>query len=202
MAHRLQLSTIRFFAFMLSKIFKTLFRSICVNEEGIQRVSRPIRETQNEETWLTLIRSQLQQTIQEHPVVLLPSHRSYMDFLLMSYILYTYDLALPVIAAGMGESIFPFSRCRLIKNACIMINLSAESSSSNFLEFLCRLHGNEDRRGDAANVRSFLYSEIVWWRQTLLDCFLRVRQDHAEGEKASHTLRKSLLNFYCILSFS
>lgn len=80
MAHRLQLSTIRFFAFTLSKIFKSLFRSICVNEEGIQR---------------------LQQAIHEHPVVLLPSHRSYMDFLLMSYILYTYDLALPVIAAGM-----------------------------------------------------------------------------------------------------
>ncbi|XP_028996263.1 dihydroxyacetone phosphate acyltransferase [Betta splendens] len=80
MAHHLQLSTVRFFAFALSKIFKTLFKSICVNEEGIQR---------------------LQQAIQEHPVVLLPSHRSYMDFLLMSYILYTYDLALPVIAAGM-----------------------------------------------------------------------------------------------------
>ncbi|KAL7387854.1 hypothetical protein ABVT39_002611 [Epinephelus coioides] len=80
MAHSQQLSTVRFFAFTLSKVFKTLFRSICVNEEGIQR---------------------LQQAIQEHPVVLLPSHRSYMDFLLMSYILYTYDLALPVIAAGM-----------------------------------------------------------------------------------------------------
>lgn len=37
-------------------------------------------------------------------MVLLPSHRSYMDFLLMSYILYTYDLPLPVIAAGMGET--------------------------------------------------------------------------------------------------
>ncbi|KAM9778809.1 dihydroxyacetone phosphate acyltransferase [Syngnathus typhle] len=80
MAHRLQLSTVRFFAFTLSKVFKTLFRSVSVNEEGIQR---------------------LQQAIQEHPVVLLPSHRSYMDFLLMSYILYTYDLSLPVIAAGM-----------------------------------------------------------------------------------------------------
>ncbi|KAG7246371.1 hypothetical protein CRUP_014446, partial [Coryphaenoides rupestris] len=43
----------------------------------------------------------LQQAIHEHPVVLLPSHRSYMDFLLMSYLLYTYDLTLPVIAAGM-----------------------------------------------------------------------------------------------------
>lgn len=39
MAHRLQISTVRFFAFTLSKVFKTLFRSICVNEEGIQRVS-------------------------------------------------------------------------------------------------------------------------------------------------------------------
>uniref|UniRef100_A0A3P8UVZ2 Glyceronephosphate O-acyltransferase n=1 Tax=Cynoglossus semilaevis TaxID=244447 RepID=A0A3P8UVZ2_CYNSE len=80
MAHGLQLSTVRFFAFTLSKVFKTLFRSIHVNEDGIQR---------------------LQQAVQENPVVLLPSHRSYLDFLLMSYILYTYDTPLPVIAAGM-----------------------------------------------------------------------------------------------------
>ncbi|KAI4798601.1 hypothetical protein KUCAC02_020629 [Chaenocephalus aceratus] len=80
MAHSLQLNTVRFFAFSLCKVFKTLFKSICVNEEGIQR---------------------LQQAIKEHPVVLLPSHRSYMDFLLMSYLLFTYELSLPVIAAGM-----------------------------------------------------------------------------------------------------
>ncbi|XP_042562740.1 dihydroxyacetone phosphate acyltransferase [Clupea harengus] len=80
MAHRLKLSTVRFFAFTLSKAFKRLFHSVCVNEEGLQR---------------------LQQAIHEHPVVLLPSHRSYMDFLMMSYILYTCDLKLPVIAAGM-----------------------------------------------------------------------------------------------------
>lgn len=42
MAQCLQLSTVRFFAFTLSKIFKTLFRSICVNEDGIQRVSTQI----------------------------------------------------------------------------------------------------------------------------------------------------------------
>ncbi|XP_066549137.1 dihydroxyacetone phosphate acyltransferase [Amia ocellicauda] len=80
MAHRLQLSVVRFFAFTLSKVFKTLFQRVRVNEEGIQR---------------------LQQALQEHPVVLLPSHRSYIDFLMLSYILYTYDLSLPVIAAGM-----------------------------------------------------------------------------------------------------
>ncbi|KAM3931171.1 dihydroxyacetone phosphate acyltransferase [Leptodactylus fuscus] len=80
MGHNLNLASIRMFALTLSKIFKRLFRKVCVNEEGIQRLA---------------------QAIQEHPVVLLPSHRSYIDFLMMSYILYTYDLALPVIAAGM-----------------------------------------------------------------------------------------------------
>lgn len=38
MAHRLKLSTVRFFAFTLSKAFKRLFHSVCVNEEGLQRV--------------------------------------------------------------------------------------------------------------------------------------------------------------------
>ncbi|KAH0622470.1 hypothetical protein JD844_024814 [Phrynosoma platyrhinos] len=79
MGHSMHMGAIRFFAFTLSKIFKCLFRSICVNEDGMQK---------------------LQQAIQEHPVVLLPSHRSYIDFLLLSYVLYNYDLALPVIAAG------------------------------------------------------------------------------------------------------
>ncbi|XP_068089493.1 dihydroxyacetone phosphate acyltransferase [Hyperolius riggenbachi] len=80
MSQNLNLAAIRMFALTLSKIFKRLFQKVCVNEEGIQRLA---------------------QAIQEHPVVLLPSHRSYIDFLMMSYILYTYDLALPVIAAGM-----------------------------------------------------------------------------------------------------
>ena len=44
----------------------------------------------------------LQRAIQEHPVVLLPSHRSYIDFLMLSFLLYNYDLPVPVIAAGMG----------------------------------------------------------------------------------------------------
>lgn len=80
MSHNLRLGAIRFFAFALSKIFKQIFSKVCVNEEGIQK---------------------LQRAIQEHPVVLLPSHRSYMDFLLLSFILYNYDLPVPVIAAGM-----------------------------------------------------------------------------------------------------
>lgn len=80
MSHKLRLGAIRFFAFALSKIFKQIYSKVCVNEEGIQK---------------------LQCAIQEHPVVLLPSHRSYVDFLILSFLLYTYDLPVPVIAAGM-----------------------------------------------------------------------------------------------------
>ncbi|KAG8444234.1 hypothetical protein GDO86_009428 [Hymenochirus boettgeri] len=80
MGHNLRMGAIRFFAISLSKIFKRLFQKVCVNEEGIQKLT---------------------QAIQDHPVVLMPSHRSYIDFLMLTYILYTYDLALPVIAAGM-----------------------------------------------------------------------------------------------------
>lgn len=80
MSHNMRLGAIRFLAFTLSKVFKQIFSKVCVNEEGIQK---------------------LQQAIQEHPVVLLPSHRSYIDFLMLSFILYNYDLPIPVIAAGM-----------------------------------------------------------------------------------------------------
>ncbi|XP_071997209.1 dihydroxyacetone phosphate acyltransferase isoform X2 [Engystomops pustulosus] len=79
MGHNLKLGAIRLFALSLSKIFKRLYQKVFVNQEGIQRLAR---------------------AIQEYPVVLLPSHRSYVDFLLISYIMFTYDLAIPVIAAG------------------------------------------------------------------------------------------------------
>lgn len=46
---------------------------------------------------------QLHQAIQEHPVILMPNHRSYIDFLVLSYIMFTYDLSIPVIAAGIRK---------------------------------------------------------------------------------------------------
>ncbi|KAM9339219.1 dihydroxyacetone phosphate acyltransferase [Symphorus nematophorus] len=79
MSQNLQLGFIRLMAYMLSKVFKRLFTSILVNLEGL---------------------NMLQQAIQETPVILMPNHRSYVDFLAISYILFTYDIPVPVIAAG------------------------------------------------------------------------------------------------------
>lgn len=80
MSHSLSLNVVRGFAYFLVKVFKALFRRVYVNEEGVQR---------------------LRKMIHEYPVMLMPTHRSYMDFLLVSYIFYDYDLPLPVIAAAM-----------------------------------------------------------------------------------------------------
>uniref|UniRef100_A0A8C4X3H9 Glyceronephosphate O-acyltransferase n=1 Tax=Erpetoichthys calabaricus TaxID=27687 RepID=A0A8C4X3H9_ERPCA len=78
MADNLHLSAIRLLAFILSKVFKRVFRRIRVNTEGIER---------------------LKKALSDNPVVLLPNHRSYMDFLILSFVFYTYDLNIPVIAA-------------------------------------------------------------------------------------------------------
>lgn len=79
MSQNLQLGFIRLMAFTLSKVLKRLFTSIYVNMEGL---------------------NMLQQAVQESPVILMPNHRSYVDFLVISYILFAFDIPLPVIAAG------------------------------------------------------------------------------------------------------
>uniref|UniRef100_H3DFV6 Glyceronephosphate O-acyltransferase n=2 Tax=Tetraodon nigroviridis TaxID=99883 RepID=H3DFV6_TETNG len=79
MSQNLQLGFIRLMAYTLSKVFKRLFSNIFVNTDGLNL---------------------LQQAIQETPVVLMPNHRSYIDFLAISFILFCYDIPVPVIAAG------------------------------------------------------------------------------------------------------
>lgn len=83
MSQNLQLGFIRLMAFTLSKVLKRLFTSIYVNMEGL---------------------NMLQQAVQESPVILMPNHRSYVDFLVISYILFAFDIPLPVIAAGIRNS--------------------------------------------------------------------------------------------------
>ena len=41
--------------------------------------------------------------IGDNPVIFAPSHRSYGDFILMSYLCFHYKIQIPAIAAGMGK---------------------------------------------------------------------------------------------------
>ncbi|ESO96500.1 hypothetical protein LOTGIDRAFT_159917 [Lottia gigantea] len=80
MAHNLRLGAVRSFAYFLIKAMKKLFKRIYVNDEGVQKV---------------------REIIKDYPVLVMPTHRSYLDFLLVSFIFYNYDLPLPAIAAAM-----------------------------------------------------------------------------------------------------
>lgn len=91
-----------------------------VNTEMIQSVS--------------FVYLKLQRAIQEHPVVLLPSHRSYIDFLMLSFLLYNYDLPVPVIAAGMGACASLLSSMVKIKACAGMIAATDFIPVLSFLE--------------------------------------------------------------------
>lgn len=51
--------------------------------------------------------NEVRRAASEHPVVLLPSHRSHFDYLILSYVLYHAHLPLPYIAAGSNLNFFP-----------------------------------------------------------------------------------------------
>ena len=70
---------IRASGFVLSKVMKSLFERVNVNSDGVEKI-RPL--------------------FTKYPVIFMPSHRSYMDFLLMSYVLFQYSLPCPVICAA------------------------------------------------------------------------------------------------------
>jgi glycerol-3-phosphate O-acyltransferase len=87
-------SYIEAFSAFLTPVFNRVFGGIAVDKDLIESIREAGRET---------------------PVVLVPSHRSHMDYLIMSYLLYYYGVVPPHIAAGANLSFFPlghlFRRC-------------------------------------------------------------------------------------------
>lgn len=41
-----------------------------------------------------------------NPVLFLPSHRSYADFILMAFVMFNYSVDIPCVAAGMGNYLY------------------------------------------------------------------------------------------------
>lgn len=80
--HSFTLKSIRFVAYILRKVFRNIYTGIKVNMDGLKKVKELSKEC---------------------PVVLMPSHRSYTDFLLVSFVCYIFQLPLPVIAAAQGN---------------------------------------------------------------------------------------------------
>ena len=78
--------------YALRKIMRTVFSKIQVN--GIE---------------------QLRQSIKDHPTIVVPSHRSHFDYLLIGWIFLHADLPLPYVAAGSNLNFFPVGK--ILKSA-------------------------------------------------------------------------------------
>lgn len=82
MASKAHLPTVRWLGFIITKVLKKMFKKIYINEGMIYTLQKEMSSYQVQ-------------------YVYVPSHRSYLDFILLSYILFSYDMALPNIASGM-----------------------------------------------------------------------------------------------------
>jgi len=72
---------IRVFAWAMNKILKSIYEKVVIDETSLAKFKNYDQATSG-------------------PLVLLPTHRSYMDFLLVSYIFFNYGLKCPHIAAA------------------------------------------------------------------------------------------------------
>lgn len=85
-AARYNVQLVRILDRILHWVFNRIYDGIVVDETGLSRTIDLIRHT---------------------PVVLCPSHRSHVDYLVLSYVLFRHGITPPYIAAGANLSFFP-----------------------------------------------------------------------------------------------
>lgn len=95
---------VRLFAWYLRKVWRQMYSSIVVDEKEIERIKKVYQDRGS------------------GSIIIMPTHRSYIDFLITSYIFLAYKLPLPHIAAGedflnmsIVQSLFRYSGAFFIK---------------------------------------------------------------------------------------
>ncbi len=89
MEARLDMTTIRALDEFFDRTLPIMFSALEIDEKGIER---------------------LRQAMKDGSVVLLPSHKSHIDYIVLAYVLYTHHIGLPVIAAGDNLAFFPLGQ--------------------------------------------------------------------------------------------
>ncbi len=72
---------IRVFGWFLHKVFKTIYEKVVVDTQAFQKL-----RNHNEK--------------EQGPLIIIPTHRSYVDFLIMGYVFFGYGVKLPHIASA------------------------------------------------------------------------------------------------------
>lgn len=80
------LLTLKFFSAALSFVWYRIYEGFEVDQEGLEKVRKAARDSS---------------------VVLVPSHKSHIDYLVISWIFYNYGLTVPLIAAGRNLDFWP-----------------------------------------------------------------------------------------------
>uniref|UniRef100_A0A0R3RWB6 PlsC domain-containing protein n=1 Tax=Elaeophora elaphi TaxID=1147741 RepID=A0A0R3RWB6_9BILA len=86
-AHQMQLLVIRSVGYVIAKTIKIIYDGVYFNDEQLLR----IREYSTND-----------------PIIFMPTHRSYMDFLIVSILCFNHNLSLPVVATGMDFMVSRF----------------------------------------------------------------------------------------------
>lgn len=79
MQTKLQIPWLRTLAWAFRKIWRSIYQQLEVNEQILLKMNDALKKG---------------------PVLLIPSHRSYIDFLILSYVLFAFNLPVPLIASG------------------------------------------------------------------------------------------------------
>jgi glycerone phosphate O-acyltransferase/fatty acyl-CoA reductase len=75
------MSSIRGFAWFLHKIFRAIYEKVVVDKKAIMRLKNWDEKSNGS-------------------LILIPTHRSYIDFLILSYVFFGYGIKVPYIAAA------------------------------------------------------------------------------------------------------
>jgi len=81
MTSNLKTPVVRMFAWFLRKLWKCIYEKVVINHNQLQDLAKFIKANNG-------------------PVVILPSHRSYIDFLIVSYLFFAFGIPVPYIAAA------------------------------------------------------------------------------------------------------
>ncbi|EPB70484.1 Acyltransferase [Ancylostoma ceylanicum] len=112
MAHNWGLQSTRIFGYSVAKVLERIFDAIYVNSGQVKRI---------------------RELCKSDPVVFMPSHRTYLDFLLLSLFCFEYEVPLPAIAAGMDFMNSWFMSEVLRRSGAFFIRRSIGQPDSQFL---------------------------------------------------------------------
>lgn len=74
---------------ILTWVWNNIYSGLDVDEEGVKKIRKVVKD---------------------HPVVLIPSHKSHADYLILSYVFYHQNLNVPYVAAGENLSFWPMGK--------------------------------------------------------------------------------------------